>query len=45
MGCAEADITGWVEYFINGMAISFEKVLNQMQEVSNKKLPDMSALT
>ncbi|MCC8370556.1 MAG: Fic family protein [Rickettsia endosymbiont of Stiretrus anchorago] len=44
MGRAEADITGWVEYFINGMAISFEKVLNQMQEVSNKELPDMSAL-
>ncbi|ABE04541.1 Fic family protein [Rickettsia bellii] len=44
MGRAEADITGWVEYFINGMAISFEKVLNQMQEVSNKELPDMSAV-
>ena len=26
MGRAEADITGWVEYFVEGMAKSFEKV-------------------
>ena len=26
MGRAEADVTGWVSYFIEGMAVSFEKV-------------------
>jgi Fic family protein len=30
MGRAEADITKWVEYFIDGMATSFENVLKQM---------------
>jgi Fic family protein len=29
MGRAEADITGWVAYIIEGMAISFEKVRDQ----------------
>jgi len=29
-GRAEADITQWVEYFISGMAYSFEKVVKQM---------------
>jgi len=44
MGRAEADITRWVEYFVSGMAISFEKVFNQMQEANNKGLPDTSIL-
>lgn len=44
MGRAEEDITKWVEYFVSGMAISFEKVLHQMQESNNKGLPDTSFL-
>ena len=44
MGRAEADITKWVEYFVSGMAISFEKVLIQMQEANNKGLSDTSFL-
>ncbi|HJD56159.1 MAG TPA: Fic family protein [Rickettsia endosymbiont of Pyrocoelia pectoralis] len=44
MGRAEADITNWVEYFVSGMAMSFEKVLEQMQEANNKGLPDTSSL-
>lgn len=31
LGRAEADITGWIEYFIEGMAVSFENVLRRMQ--------------
>ncbi len=30
LGRADSDITKWVEYFINGMAVSFEKVLERM---------------
>jgi Fic family protein len=30
LGRAEADITKWMEYFIEGMAVSFERVLEQM---------------
>ena len=37
MGRAEADITGWVEYFIVGMADAFEKVLRKMDMESGKK--------
>jgi Fic family protein len=29
-GRAESDITEWIEYFIGGMTLSFEKVINQM---------------
>lgn len=36
LGRAESDITGWIEYFIAGMAFAFEKVANQMN-VSHKK--------
>lgn len=32
LGRAEADITRWIEYFIEGMAISFETVLHRMAE-------------
>ena len=34
LGRVEADITGWVAYFIEGMAISFEKVHGQAQRES-----------
>src|SRR5947208_2257867 len=42
MGRATADITKWVEYFVEGMAVSFENVLKRMDEV--KGSPDQSAL-
>ena len=41
-GRAEADITKWVEYFVDGMATAFENVLKRMDEAKN--LPDQSAL-
>ncbi len=44
MGRAEADITKWVEYFVDGMAVSFENVLKRMNEVDGKRSPDKSAL-
>jgi Fic family protein len=34
MGRAEADITGWVAYFIEGMAVSFERVREQARTES-----------
>jgi len=34
MGRAEADITKWISYFIEGMADSFEKVRNQAESES-----------
>lgn len=37
-------ITKWVEYFVNGMAVSFEKVLQQMEEAKSQDSPDQSAL-
>jgi Fic family protein len=36
-GRASADITKWVEYFIEGMAVSFEKVLQQMSTLGSGK--------
>ena len=42
MGRAEADITKWIEYFIEGMAKSFEKVLTLMKEAGAKDTPDYS---
>lgn len=44
MGRAQADITKWVEYFIEGMATSFENVLKKMEIAKNQNLPDQSAL-
>ncbi len=44
MGRAEADITKWLEYFIEGMAISFENVLQRMLIADTNGLPDQSAL-
>lgn len=32
MGRADADITKWIEYFINGMAIAFKSVYNKAKE-------------
>jgi Fic family protein len=44
MGRAEADITKWVEYFIEGIAVSFENVLQRMSEAGAKGLSDQSTL-
>jgi Fic family protein len=44
MGRAEADITKWVDYFVEGMAIAFENVLKRMSEASSQGLPDRSLL-
>lgn len=42
MGRAEADITKWVEYFVEGMAVSFEKVFKRMSEASAMGSSDQS---
>ncbi|MDP3788581.1 MAG: Fic family protein [Candidatus Chromulinivorax sp.] len=42
MGRAEADITKWIEYFIEGMAVSFENVSKRMQKEQHR--PDASEL-
>lgn len=42
MGRAEADITSWVEYFVEGMAVSFENVLKRMKEFDGKGSKDQS---
>lgn len=44
LGRAEADITGWIEYFIEGMAVAFENVLKRMEEASGKGVSDQSHL-
>jgi Fic family protein len=44
LGRAEADITKWIEYFIEGMAISFEKVLKRMAEEGESGSSDLSHL-
>lgn len=43
MGRAEADITKWVEYFIE-VAVSFENVLKRMDEAKAEGSSDQSAL-
>lgn len=43
-GRAESDITSWIEYFITGMAVAFEKVVDQMIISRNKGDKDQSAL-
>ena len=30
----ESDITGWIDYFVEGMVFAFEKVVNQMVLIS-----------
>ena len=44
MGRAEADITKWVEYFVEGMAVAFENVLKRMDEAKTQGSIDQSAL-
>lgn len=41
---AAADITKWVEYFVEGMAISFENVVQRMEEAQTHGSVDHSAL-
>lgn len=43
-GRAKADITKWVEYFVEGMANAFENVLEYMVEASRNGRPDQSIL-
>lgn len=44
MGRADIDITPWVEYFLQGMALSFENVLRRMAESSEVDTVDQSQL-
>lgn len=44
LGRAEADITKWIEYFVEGMAHSCEAVLRNMEQVQHRALPDQSSL-
>ncbi|MDB6080931.1 MAG: hypothetical protein JWO53_203 [Chlamydiia bacterium] len=44
MGRAESDITKWIEYFIEGMASSFENVLKRMEKADAQGSPDKSIL-
>lgn len=44
LGRAEADITGWIAYFIEGMATSFEKVHAQAKKESQTGAADRSQL-
>ena len=43
-GRAESDITKWVEYFVEGMAVAFENVLKRMAEAESKGSADQSNL-
>lgn len=44
IGRKEADITQWVEYFVGGMARSFENVLKRMDEAKAQGSTDQSPL-
>ena len=44
MGRAKSDITPWVEYFVEGMAVSFENVFKRMADIANQGLSDQSSL-
>jgi len=44
MGRAEADITGWVEYFIVGMAESFESVQRRAKKEARAGKTDQSQI-
>jgi len=44
MGRADADITKWIEYFIEGMTHAFEKVLAHMAKAHNAASPDHSLI-
>lgn len=43
-GRADSDITGWIEYFVAGMAFACEKVVTQMIHAQNKGENDHSNL-
>jgi Fic family protein len=43
-GRAQGDITGWIDYFCDGMADSFEKVKQRAQEAADAGATDTSAL-
>lgn len=44
MGRAKADITGWIEYFIQGMVMSFEAVKGRAEEDLKGGVADRSGL-
>jgi len=44
MGRAEADITGWIEYFLEGMVYAFEKVITHMAQAQKRGEKDYSDL-
>jgi Fic family protein len=44
LGRAEADITGWIAYFIEGMADSFERVREQTRREAKTGTADHSSL-
>jgi len=44
LGRAESDITDWIEYFTEGMAFAFEKVVGQMLASQSNGEKDHSAL-
>lgn len=43
-GRVESDITDWIEYFVEGVAFAFEKVVTQMVDSQNKGEKDHSDL-
>ncbi len=44
LGRAEADITGWIEYFCEGMAFACEKVIHQMMTSQQQGEKDHASL-
>ena len=44
MGRAQADLTGWIEYFIAGMTDAFAKVEAHARSEAVNAVPDSSAL-
>lgn len=44
MGRAEADITKWVEYFVEGMATACEHIFERMNDGANVNRPDQTEL-
>src|SRR5436190_5627102 len=44
MGRADADITKWIEYFIEGMAVACENIAKSMAQLSSTETSDQSQL-
>lgn len=44
IGRAEAEITEWMQYFVEGMAVAFENVLQRMDEANQRGDTDQSGL-